>query len=91
MKSILNDTIEHEMKLIMDLEYLKECFELRLSLLGKNYSLKDEFERNEIDIKRLRTEVSLNKLNLVLNAKKNEFKDLMKIYCQELEELRIAN
>jgi hypothetical protein len=87
MKSILNDTIEHKMKLIKDLEYLKECFEVRLSLLGKDYALKDEYECNEIDIKRLKTEVSINKINLSLEEQKNEFQDLIKIYCQELNEL----
>ena len=87
MKTIINPLVEEQMKYIRDIENLKECLELRLTLLSQEYAHKNEHERNENDILRMKTEIQLNKLNSQLKEKKEEFSDIIKIYSQELEEL----
>lgn len=89
MKTIINHLVEEQMKLIRDMENLKECLEVRLALLSQEYAHKNEYERNEIDIIRMKTEIQLNKLNSQLKEKKEEFSDTIKIYSQELEELEL--
>lgn len=89
MKSIINPIIEAQMKHICDIERIKESLEVRLALIGQDYSNKDEFEQNECDILKMKTEIEIEKLNNRLNIKKDEFSDTMKIYIQELEELEI--
>jgi hypothetical protein len=65
MIEILNKDIDH----ISDLQLLKECLELRLSLIGQNNSIKSEFEKNEDDITRIKTHLELNKLNALIVQK----------------------
>lgn len=89
MKTIISPLVEEQMKLIRDMENLKECLEVRLALLGQEYALKTEYERNEIDILRMKTEIQLNKLDSQLIDKKQDFERKIKGYFEELEELGI--
>lgn len=77
-----------EMKSIRDSQMMKECLELRLALLKNDYSLKSEYDKNEIDIIRMKTEMQIDRLNIIILDKSKNFSDLMKIYVQELEDLQ---
>lgn len=76
---------------IRDIECIKECLEVRLALLGQENAHKNEFEQNESDILRMKTEIEISKLNKRLNEKQNEFFDTFRIYVQELEELEVRS
>lgn len=86
MKSIINKSIEEKMVIIRDIENLKECLEVRLALIGQDYAHKNEFEQNESDILRMKTEIQLNKLNLELEKQNHEFITNFYFYIDELEE-----
>ncbi len=62
MKSIINPLVEEQMTLIRDMENLKECLEVRLALLGQEYALKTEYDQNEMESFRMKTEIQGNKL-----------------------------
>ena len=83
---ILNDSIDFEMRSVRDSEMMKECLELRLSLIKTNYSLKTEYEKNEVDILKMKTEMQIERLQRVIIEKTKNFQDVMKIYFHELEE-----
>lgn len=91
MKTIINPIIEEQMNHIRDIECIKECLEVRLALLGQENAHKNEFEQNESDILRMKTEIEISKLNKRLNEKQNEFFDTFRIYVQELEELEVRS
>lgn len=63
------ETLEQDIYLIRDLQLLKECLELRLSLIGQNNSTKTEFELNEDDITRIKTQIEIAKLNALIDQK----------------------
>lgn len=83
---ILNEVIEHEMTSIRDSKMMKECLEIRLTLLKLDYSLKNEYDQNEVQILKMKTEFQIDKLTNLIQEKTLSFIDLMKIYVQELEE-----
>lgn len=76
--------IEQDLDQIKDMQLLKECLELRLSLIGQNNSLKSEFEKNEDDITRIKTQVEINKLNALIIQKTFDIRDNLKML--EVEE-----
>jgi len=76
--------IEQELDQIREIQLLKECLELRLSLIGQNNSLKSEFEKNEDDIIRIKTQVEINKLNALIIQKTFDIRDNLKML--EMEE-----
>lgn len=59
----LNPLIEYKLQEILNIEKIKDCYELRLVLLRNNYSIKSEFEKNELDIKEVETKTIILKLN----------------------------
>jgi hypothetical protein len=76
--------IEQDLDQIKDMQLLKECLELRLSLIGQNNSIKSEFEKNEDDITRIKTQVEINKLNSLILQKTFDIRDNLKML--EIEE-----
>jgi hypothetical protein len=86
MKTIISPKIEEQMKLISDMENLKECLEVRLALLHQGNALKSEYEQNESEILRMKTEIQLNKLNDSLEEKLSEFQFKIYFYVDDLEE-----
>lgn len=83
---ILNEVIEYEMASIRDSKMMKECLEIRLALLKRDYSLKNEYDQNEVQILKMKTEFQIDKLTNLIQEKTLGFIDLIKIYVQELEE-----
>jgi hypothetical protein len=44
------DVLQPQMKDIFNLNYARDCFELKLQLIRNGYVEKNEYERNEVDI-----------------------------------------
>lgn len=86
METIINDIIESDLRIIKNAQFTKECLELRLTLIKKDYALKNEYEKNELDLLRVKTEVQIEKLTAVIIQKTHDLNDAMKIFEQELEE-----
>lgn len=72
---IQRDVLQPQMKDIFNLLYAKDCFELKLHLLRAGYADKNEYERNEVDIERIKCQISINRLNKEIKRKFKEFKD----------------
>lgn len=72
---IKQDVLVPQMKDIFNLLYAKDCFELKLHLLKTGYANKNEYERNEVDIERIKCEISINRLSKEIKRKLKEFKD----------------
>jgi hypothetical protein len=83
---IINEIIEYQLQQVFGFEYLRECLELRIQLIKKDYATKNEYERNEVDILYYQTKSSINKVSKQITEKKQEVKDLFTIYFQELKE-----
>jgi hypothetical protein len=66
---------------------MKECLELRLSLIAKNYSLKDEYEKNEIDILKMETENKIIRLENLLQLRRTEFNQTYDCLIEELKHI----
>lgn len=84
---IKNDLIEDTMRMIRDSFKTKECLELRLNLIRKDYALKSEYDKNEMDLLRLKTEMQIEKLQAIIIQKTHDLNDFLKIYSQELDDL----
>ena len=52
---------------IMKLQLLKDCMMYRLFLIHKDYSTKNDYEKNEVDILALITESEITKIQKKLN------------------------
>ena len=87
MESLKNKLIEDNMRMIRDSLKTKECLELRLNLIRKDYALKSEYDKNEMDLLRLKTEMQIEKLQAIIIQKIHDLNDFLKIYSQELEDL----
>jgi hypothetical protein len=85
---ILNSTIEEQLKQVFNLEYLLECYELRLSLCKENYAEKSEFEKNEMYLLIFKTKHHISKTKCLIRECKIELNDNLKLYFQELKELK---
>jgi hypothetical protein len=74
----MKEIIENDLNIIRDTQLIKECLELRLSLIGQNNSLKSEYEKNEDDIIRIKTQIEVNRLNGVIIQKTYDVRDNLK-------------
>jgi hypothetical protein len=87
MDRLTNELIEDNMRMIRDSSKTKECLELRLTLIRKDYALKSEYDKNEMDLLRIKTEMQIEKLQAIIIQKTHDLIELLKIYSQELEDL----
>jgi hypothetical protein len=67
------------------MERLKECLEIRLTLCRTDYSLKNENERNEIEILTLKTDLEIQRLDGVIRKEKAELTELFETYLDEVK------
>lgn len=84
---IINEIIESCAIEVFNLEKLKELFELRLALINTNAIYKTDFEKNEIEIQKIQTQIKIEKLEKLIKEKTQEFLDTIRIYTQELSEI----
>jgi hypothetical protein len=87
MDRLTNELIEENMRMIRDSFKTKECLELRITLIRKDYALKSEYDKNEMDLLRIKTEMQIEKLQAIIIQKTHDLIELLKIYSQELEDL----
>lgn len=85
---ILNRIIEDQLKQVFNLEYLLECYELRIKLCKENYVEKSEFEKNETELLIFKTNHHIATTKKLIRQSKSELNDTLKIYFQELQELK---
>lgn len=85
---ILNATVEEQLKEVFNLEYLLECYELRIKLSKENQAEKSEFEKNETELLVFKTIHHIQTTQKLIKGRKQELADTLKIYFQELAELK---
>jgi hypothetical protein len=69
------DVLKPQMKDIFNLWYAKDCFELKLHLLRSGYAEMNEYERNEVDIERIKCEIAVLRLKKLIRQKTKDLKD----------------
>ena len=85
---ILNKTIDDQLRQVFNLEYLLECYELRIKLCKENNAEKSEFEKNETELLIFKTKHHITTTKRLIREWKTELNDNLKIYFQELKELK---
>lgn len=83
---IKQDVLKPQMKDIFNLLYAKDCFELKLHLLRIDYVNKNEYEKNEIDIERIKCEISIRRLKKEAYKRIKELKDTITLFTFSHEE-----
>jgi hypothetical protein len=68
------------MKDIFNLWYAKDCFELKLHLLRSGYAEMNEYERNEVDIERIKCEIAVLRLKKLIRQKTKDFRDNLTLF-----------
>jgi hypothetical protein len=67
--------LQPQMKDIFNLYYAKDCFELKIQLIRIGYVEKNEYEKNEVDIERIKCEIAILRIKKQLKIKLKEFND----------------
>jgi len=75
-----NDVLQPQMKDIFNLNLAKDCFELKLHLIRTGYIEKNEYEKNEVDIERIKCEIFILKIKKQIKKKLKELKDTLVLY-----------
>lgn len=83
---IQKDVLQPQMKGIFNLLYAKDCFELKIHLLKTDYVNKNEYEKNEIDLERIKCEISINRLKKEIAFRIKELKDNLILYEYSLND-----
>ena len=65
-------------------ERLKECYEFRLKLINTDYSKKTAYEKNEIDILKIKTINIIQNIGSLILEQKDEFNETYGRYIEEL-------
>jgi len=76
----LQETLKTQKKML-------ECLEKRLVLMTESYATKTEFEKNEIEILRIKTEAEIDILKRVISEKENYFVRYMQQFVADLEDM----
>jgi hypothetical protein len=74
------DVLQPQMKDIFNLNYARDCFELKLQLIRNGYVEKNEYERNEVDIERIKCEISILRIKKQIKMKLKELKDTLVLF-----------
>jgi len=74
------DVLQPQMKDIFNLNYASDCFELKLQLIRNGYVEKNEYERNEVDIERIKCEISILRIKKEIKMKLKELKDSLVLF-----------
>lgn len=80
MEMELNPVIDYKIKQIFNLQKIKDCYELRIKLLRADLQSKNEFERNEIDIKQIEAQSAILKIDEKTRELNKELKEAWTIY-----------
>lgn len=74
------DVLQPQMKDIFNLHYAKDCFELKIQLIRQGYVEKNEYEKNEVDIERIKCEIAILRIKKQIRMKLNELKDTLTLF-----------
>ena len=77
---IKQNVLKPQMKDIFNLWYAKDCFELKLHLLRSGYAEMNEYERNEVDIERIKCEIAVLRLKKLIRQKTKDFRDNLTLF-----------
>jgi hypothetical protein len=80
-----NEIIDSYVSRIGELQIIKECYEIRLHLIKTNYATKDEYEKNEVDILKIKTLYTIKTLNKHIRELEKEFEENYGRMIEELE------
>jgi hypothetical protein len=77
---IKQNVLKPQIKDIFNLWYAKDCFELKLHLLRSGYAEMNEYERNEVDIERIKCEIAVLRLQKLIRQKTKDFRDNLTLF-----------
>ena len=77
---IKQNVLKPQLKDIFNLWYAKDCFELKLHLLRAGYAEMNEYERNEVDIERIKCEIAVLRLKKLIRQKTKDFRDNLTLF-----------
>lgn len=77
---IKQNVLKPQLKDIFNLWYAKDCFELKLHLLRTGYAEMNEYERNEVDIERIKCEIAVLRLKKLIRQKTKDFRDNLTLF-----------
>jgi hypothetical protein len=77
---VKTDVLQPQMKDIFNLWYAKDCFELKIHLLRSGYAKMNEYERNEVDIERIKCEIAVLRLKKLIGQKTKDFRDNLTLF-----------
>jgi hypothetical protein len=85
MTTIQNEHIDFLLSKLNSLQVMKQCLELRLSLINQNFACLDEYDRNEKTILRIETNKKILVLDYELGQLQSDFQYEHKMYIEELQ------
>ena len=92
MEKIIDNSINHPYlqnlkNTLVTQKTMKECLEKRLFLIHLDYANKSEYEKNEIEITKIKTQGEIDVLKRVIDEKENYFIKYMKQFVVDVEEV----
>jgi hypothetical protein len=66
---------------------LLECLEKRLVLIHTDYALKNEYEKNEIEITKIKTQSEIDSIKKVIHERESYFQKYMNKFVADAEEV----
>lgn len=76
----LQDTLSVHKKLL-------DCLEKRMVLIHTNYTQKNEYEKNEIEITKIKTQGEIDSVKKVIHHRETYFKSFIAKFVQDAEEM----
>ena len=76
---VLQDTLKVHKTLL-------ECLEKRMTLIHIDYATKNEYEKNEIEITKIRTQGEIDAIKKVIKAREEYFEKYMQKFIIDLED-----
>jgi hypothetical protein len=86
-KSINHPYLQNLKNTLVTQKTMKECLEKRLFLIHLDYANKSEYEKNEIEITKIKTQGEIDVLKRVIDEKENYFIKYMKQFVLDVEEV----
>jgi hypothetical protein len=92
MAEIIDNSINHPYlqnlkNTLVTQKTMKECLEKRLFLIHLDYVNKSEYEKNEIEITKIKTQGEIDVLKRVIDEKESYFIKYMKQFVVDIEEV----
>jgi hypothetical protein len=92
MEQIIDNSINHPYlqnlkNTLVTQKTMKECLEKRLFLIHLDYANKSDYEKNEIEITKIKTQGEIDVLKRVIDEKENYFIKYMKQFVVDIKEV----